>query len=294
MSEFKNKSGLFWPFVLISVGIVILFQNLGLLDSNLWDILVDLWPLLLIALGLNDLIRNRVIVSPVLTIGLGAAFLANKFGLLDWGSWTSLLNLWPVLIIAIGLEIFLGRKKVWLSALGVGFSLSILAIGLWFSGGVNEVAPIVRGTPLPGKQIIQPLEGATSARIHIASSVGALHIAALSNADADALISGEVTPARNETIDQVFELDGAEAYYRLQSNLAPNTNFRVSDYERTRLNWDLALTREIPLALDISLGVGESALDLSELTVTELDLNLGVGQTRVTLPNGEYTATIEG
>ena len=292
MNEHKSRPGLLWPFILISVGAAILFQNLGLFGSNLWDTLVSLWPLLLIALGLNDLVRNRVIVGPVLTIGLGIVFLTNQFSLIGLDSWFYLLRLWPILIIAIGLEIFIGRKNVWLSALGVGFALSILAAGLWFSGGIGNTERSVIGTPLDSERIEQALDGAKTATVRIDSSVGALHIEALSGGDN--LIEGTVTASRNETIDQSFELDGDDAYYRLHSDMSTGPNFSFSDYEGDTLTWDLALTIKIPLALNISLGVGESVLDLSGLTVTELDLELGVGQTRVTLPSGEYEAYIDG
>ncbi len=48
------------------------------------------------------------------------------------------------------------------------------------------------------------------------------------------------------------------------------------------------------LDLDISLGVGESDLDLSDIQVTDLSLGIGVGQTTVVLPDGEYEAFVEG
>lgn len=292
MNENKKKAGLFVPAVLIIVGVAILLQNLGLLGTNLWDVFSQLWPLLLIGLGLNDLIRNRVIVGPVLTIGLGIVFMVGNFSLIGLDSWFALARLWPVLIIAIGLEIFIGRKNIWLSVAGVGFALSILAAGLWYSGGLNNIESARAGTPLESERVEQSLEDAESAKVVIDSSVGTLYVEAL--VGDDNLIEGTVSPIRNETIEQSFEMDDGEADYRLSSDMNAGTNFRISDYEDSDIVWDLALTTEIPLDLYISLGVGESVLDLSGLIVTELDLNLGVGQTRVTLPNGEYEASIDG
>lgn len=67
-----------------------------------------------------------------------------------------------------------------------------------------------------------------------------------------------------------------------------------SGFDEQRLSWDLSLTEEIPLDLNISLGVGESDLDLSNLQITDLDISIGVGQTIIELPEGEYDAYVEG
>lgn len=59
---------LFWPVVLIGVGIMWLLGNLGVLPANgLW-ILSRFWPLLLVWIGLDILFGHR---SPVLGAGLG-------------------------------------------------------------------------------------------------------------------------------------------------------------------------------------------------------------------------------
>lgn len=47
--------------------------------------------------------------------------------------------------------------------------------------------------------------------------------------------------------------------------------------------WDLQLGGDVPMDLEVNLGVGESDLDLSGLYLTGLAMNLGVGQTTVDL-----------
>jgi len=291
----NRRSGLLWPFILIAVGIAFLFQNLGLLSGSIWDNLIRFWPLLLILLGLNDLIRTRSIAGPTFAIGLGAVFLANNLGLLSLNSWMSILRLWPVLIIAIGLEIYIGRKNIWLSAVGVGATISLLAAGLWLSGGTldSEGITITRtGSPLVSEEIEQPLGRAESARIKIDSSVGELLVDSLSNDDN--LIEGTIYSVEQETIYQDYEMDGDEISYYLSSNWEPSGLTSFSGFDEPKLSWDLSLTEEIPLDLNISLGVGESDLDLSNLQITDLSLSIGVGQTRVELPEGEYEAYVEG
>ena len=40
----SNRTNILWPAILIVVGLAFLFQNLGLLGSNLWDSIFKFWP----------------------------------------------------------------------------------------------------------------------------------------------------------------------------------------------------------------------------------------------------------
>jgi len=64
----------FWPVVLITVGVVLLLSNLGIIASGSWRILLRLCPLLLVLAGLDLLFASRMpIVGTLLGLGLGAA-----------------------------------------------------------------------------------------------------------------------------------------------------------------------------------------------------------------------------
>ena len=294
MNNHEKKFGnLLFPLILIAAGVVFLLQNLGLLAGNVWDMLFRLWPLLIILLGLNDLLRNRGIVGPTLSIGLGSIFLLSNLNILNWDAWMTIMRLWPILIIAIGLEIFIGRKNIWLSSMGVGFTLTLLAAGLWYSGGVLGVDGIVEppaGVRVTSDEIEQSLDDAKSAYVNIESSVGKLSIDSLS--DDDIFIEGKIYSIEQEKITESYKISGDKISYYLGSEWEPG-NF--NDFNNNeRLSWELSLTEEIPLFLDLSLGVGESDLDLEELQISEFSLDIGVGQTTVTLPNGQYQAQING
>lgn len=73
-SGFRYRS-LFWPILLIGVGLLWLLANLNVLPRGGWMVLVRFWPLLLIAIGLDLIIGRR---APILgaIIGLGTVGLA--------------------------------------------------------------------------------------------------------------------------------------------------------------------------------------------------------------------------
>ena len=291
-----RRRNILWPTILIVVGLAFLFQNLGLLGTNLWDSIFKFWPVLLILLGINDMAQNRGIVGPTMLIGIGAIFLGSNLGYLGWDAWMTIWRLWPVVIIAIGLEIFLGRKNLLLSMFGVALSLTLLVGGLWAAGGAEGMLGIVSpaalaGEAITGEDVSQPLDGAEDAEIRIDSSVGQLNIEALNGSDN--LIEGTIYSVERETILESYEMNGDTIEYYLHSDWNRSTAFNFNEPNQ-RLSWNLELTDEIPLDLNISLGVGESDLDLSELQVTAVRLNIGVGQTDISLPSGEYEANVDG
>mgnify|MGYP000558604134 CR=1 FL=1 len=53
----------------------------------------------------------------ILLLCIGLTFLANNLGYLDFNVWGSIITLWPVLIIAVGIEIIFRRTKLWFLSL---------------------------------------------------------------------------------------------------------------------------------------------------------------------------------
>ena len=53
--------------------------------------------------------------------------------------------------------------------------------------------------------------------------------------------------------------------------------------ESYRYEWDVRLNDEVPMALDLALGAGQSEVDVSTLTVNSVDLKVGMGQVRLDL-----------
>jgi hypothetical protein len=79
MSDYhpNRYRSLFWPLILIGVGVVWLLVNLGLLATTSLNLLFNLWPLLLVGVGL-DLIfgRRRPVVGALIGVLLVVAVVA--------------------------------------------------------------------------------------------------------------------------------------------------------------------------------------------------------------------------
>jgi hypothetical protein len=122
----RKMPGLVFPVVLILVGILWLLDNLNMTGGNWFQSLVRFWPLLLVLWGLENWITERGITGPVILIGIGGLFLLTSFNVIGGNALGWAMRLWPVLLVAVGMEILFGRRSVWLSGLGLLLTLGLL------------------------------------------------------------------------------------------------------------------------------------------------------------------------
>ncbi len=67
----KRTPNVFWPVLLIGVGVLLLFSNFDIIEPVNLLFLLQLWPLLLIAVGVQVLVgRDRAWVSNLISVGL--------------------------------------------------------------------------------------------------------------------------------------------------------------------------------------------------------------------------------
>ena len=75
MDSHHDRGGLVGPILLIGLGLVFLLTNLGMLSTSIWGVLLRIWPVILIAIGVDlggvDLFRAVVaIVGDAIGIGI--------------------------------------------------------------------------------------------------------------------------------------------------------------------------------------------------------------------------------
>jgi hypothetical protein len=289
MNEHKEpirhrRGSLFGPLLLIALGIVFLLNNTGTLRGNIWDTVLSYWPVILIVIGLDNLYRREGLVGAVFMIGLGTVFLLSNLGYLNVNVWQMVLRLWPLLLVAIGLDIVIGRRSLWASLAGLVVLVALLVGALWLIGIRLEV-----GQAIQGQEVGRPLSGVSSASITLENGSGDILLHEVDQPDM--LIAGTIgTRGRARAIED-YSVEGGRAIYRLRDEGNQIYIGPIGDDHR----WDIGLTGEIPIDLNFNQGAGSSTFDLRGLEINDLQVNFGVGQTRLVVPvEGNFRAKIDG
>ena len=226
--------------------------------------------------------KSVSILGPVILVALGTILLLNTLGTLDWDVWWDIVRLWPLLLIAIGLDLLIGRRSIWGGLVVALLVVGVLAGAVWLSQ--SGTAP----SGMTGQPIEQPLGEATQAEVSLAPAIGELRLKALP--EAANLVEGTVYREEGEEVEEDFSTQGNRATYTLKSGEMAWVPFGGQAGQRL---WDLGLSPGVPLTLKVSSGVGANKLDLSGLTLDELTVNTGVGRTVVTLPaESSFSANI--
>ena len=87
---------------------------------------------------------HRGVAGPLILIAIGAAFLLSNMGLLSWSAW-GLLRLWPLILMAIWIDLLIGRRSV-LGTLVAGLLIGYLAA---FFGDIALDAAVAKGFAVP-------------------------------------------------------------------------------------------------------------------------------------------------
>ena len=264
--HFRSRRDYFGPLLLITIGLIFLASNLGLISGDGWSAIWRLWPLILVIAGINDLIRGEGIVWPLLLVGVGGFILVNNYWQGDWISWSNLLQLWPVILIAIGIDLIFKEKTIWTAVVGVILILLFLGGGYWLvSGGSFSPSEI---------QLINAGLGSEVQRAEINLNQGAGQITLGQLKGKDSLLNGSLSSGNYQVNDDTI---GTGAVYEIEQ-------VGFGSYPGSCI-WDLDLNSSLPIELVVDNGAGELIFSLEKLQITSLKVNQGLGRLVVNIPS---------
>jgi hypothetical protein len=227
--------------------------------------------------------RPASIVWALILIALGVLFLLENLGV-QVSAIDTFLRFLPVVLIVIGVDLIF-RSYSWGASLTLIVALAAIAVGIFWRSSGNSIF----GFSQPLQTINQPLETAVrNAQIILAVGVGRLELTA--GSDARTLIAGDVRIHSNQRLERDYQLNGSTAVFRLEEKSKGSISTSGND-----LRWNLNLAKNIPSDLQISSGVGETNINLTDLNITRFSLNSGVGRSTITFPaTGQISANIRG
>lgn len=280
--ESKTRPSIFWPLLLITIGVIFLLNTLGYIQGSGWDLLLKLWPLLFIIGGLDSLFQGRGYIWAVISLGLGAIFLMANFDYISWSAFSLLLRFWPLLLIAAGLDLIFRGRSVLANIAGVLLAIVVVGGIIWFAmSGAAGVAG--ETTPLS-----EALGEATSLNVFVSNPAGRVEIS--STDSPNTAVEGMVTLGPRQRVDHRYQVRNGVGDLRITSS---GDAFLPWVGGLDRPTWSLELSREAPVTLTVNTAAGEEKIDLRGLMVASLDLSVAVGLLDVTLPEeGEFNGKL--
>lgn len=212
--------------------------------------------------------KNRNLVPGLVLVTIGLLWLLSNLGFPTWFFWRGLFRLWPVFLIAAGINIILKGKPainalVWLLALAlvVGYGL----VGYkWRNISMRTDGSEFR------------LENrAETERASLNINVAAINARIDSNTDM--LFEGFIPDPDTFCNAEFTENDSIANVYITQHRDTIPINIDKG------YRYDLSLGKGLPWVLDIDVGAGNGDLDLAKVQVESLRLNMGAGNIKISL-----------
>jgi len=225
--------------------------------------------------------RHVKLVGPTILVGIGIILLLNNLGYLNWGFW-DILNLWPVLLVAAGLELLVGRRSPLGSLISAIIVLGLIAGGVWFV----STSDFTR-TTAQAIEIREPRGDMTAARVTLSPAAAQVNVKALN--DSGNFVEGTVFHRPNERVTDNFA-KGTTA--RLDVKTSGSTS--VATGPGGRYAWNFGFHPDVKLDLTIDTGMGDINLDLRALTLESVRINAGTGAVTIKLPDtGKFDVDID-
>jgi len=209
--------------ILILIGVLLLLNTTGVLSFRVWEAFVVLWPLLLIAIGIEKIFGATENLKPL-------AYLS------------------PVIIVATVAYAVLGNPRT-----------DLFSKGSWEINGDDEQQVSVSGS------------GDIKA-VTLNMDFGGGRLKLRGGVSGDQILEGQLYTRGDRVSVESESRDG-----RMEITLSPATgshgHFSFDDSDRER--WILKVNDSLPLDLIVDAGAAQVRLDLEDLIVEKLNLQTG-------------------
>ncbi|PKQ19644.1 MAG: hypothetical protein CVT66_09005 [Actinobacteria bacterium HGW-Actinobacteria-6] len=222
-------------------------------------------------------------------IAVGFIFLGNTFGVIPWGVWWNIASLWPILLIAAGIDVIgRGTDNTWLRVLSSLLVIAGLAYGVfmmptgnsnWSPWGPFVVTPMTTSGQNEAFSESRPHDPAVlTGEARVSGAVGTLKVK-----DGSDLVSVSGDSPFTPEFKVTSSARGADVNVGMGSGhwVAPRDNASL----------DVKLDRTVTWDLTIDGGVSKIDADLSSLTISALEVKAGVSSGTVILGAAESVAS---
>ncbi len=227
--------------------------------------------------------RTRDLVFPLLLIGIGVVVLLANTGVLSAGTLQRLADLWPLILVFLGIQLVLNHMLPHPQARLAG--LAVAAVLIVAALIVAILAPAAAG----GSQHLEssePLAGMTAATLDL--SYGGAAIDVESAALDGQLFKAQVDYPSGEQRPDVSVDRGAST---LQISGGGSSVFHLFGPHGDR-HIVVTLTNRIPWSVQVSGGAAAMTLRMSSLSLSKLEISGGATRLDLSLPRPKGTLAV--
>ena len=241
----------------------------------------------------------------VMLVALGAVLLLNTTGVLPFGMWLELKNYWPVLLVLVGVKIILAPRAPLICAGVVTLILAGTVAAAFVSIPMHETEDPPRITyaqPLANTETLELGMGFAGGKITLASDSGGtsspprLLAADFNNHPARVIHdqSGRSTRIYLSTDSPVIQFPNDDGY--AHDSPGPDVYERYDREDSFILSglvdWDLVVSSDVVVELEIRAGAADLDLDLTHLNVRRLVIGAAASNIRILMPAAGQTHVV--
>jgi hypothetical protein len=227
--------------------------------------------------------RNRGLLLPLLLIAIGAIVLLANTGVLSTQALERLGDLWPLLLVILGLQLILNHTVPRQQATLIGLAATAIIV----------VAAVAYAVLAPATSLAtqrfdsnERLGGLSAASLDLNYGAATIDVKAASLADT--LYQAHVDYPSGENPPTIsLDRESGTLQIRESSSFSPFHLFGGS-----RRHVQLTLTDQVPWSIQIGGGAATLRLDLRHAQLSKLDISGGANQLDAQLPSPKGTLTI--
>ncbi|MDP9321423.1 MAG: cell wall-active antibiotics response protein [Chloroflexota bacterium] len=234
--------------------------------------------------------RRRGMFWPLLLIGVGLVALLANYGFVQPVSFVSILALWPVLLVLLGIDIAFSRRwplpTLAAEVVIIGAALllaatqpSALSLGTFSFGGSNDCSN-------PAAAVSAPRGALQNLRLTVNGGAARYELTGGATGAVEATSNGTDLCLRDQTSPRGSAAATAGDIRLSQSGSHFGGNMDVT----------VRVANDLPLSLQMNAGAGDFVVDLHDVKVTDARMSVGASNTTVVLPHptGDVPVRLDG
>lgn len=240
--------------------------------------------------------HGRSLFGPIIMITVGVFFLLSNLGILPTLNWVGILQLWPLILIFIGVNLLARHAPGNLGTLlsGLVSLTAVLVFGYILLAGEDNALlnrfGLANNLEIKREDVSFPAAGLQEATINIDLDAVDSHLYALN--DSANLIEGTVSYTGDLIFDTNTFGERAEVTLDTRDNRFPFMGVSGLGFSEED-DWQLGLNPNVITDLTIDAGSGRLMLDLAGLSLSELKIDNGSGRSDLFLPGGEFDVEVD-